>query len=698
MSSRIDSRKQYAMSGSTTSQRMERLMQIWREGEAAASQKLQAELAKLGVAATAAITSTSSTTPAEAAPSAPETLAATPAVSQMPEAAVAATAGAETSTMAAPASAETAPAAPEAVVQTAMASNGSGSHHNNHRGRRDHDRNDDDRGTSADTTDQTVIASRGGEKAKGGAGNDTLVDAGATGNGRPGGKDEFRGGAGDDQIHTRWGRDEVKAGSGNDVIYSRSDAGEPEVAQVDDTGIYFNNQPFPSRVTNDTLTGGKGDDTFVFRIDIGAKVNILAKHADKAGTIDWAAVTGENNLDHDHWVEAFGNDTITDFSRDGANGRDKIVITGHTIDVTDVVQEDRNGDGILDSVIKVISNQGPGGGAHNQDRLGEIVVLGDGTDNTKLTMADVGGLIQENAGAHHGLYENIDEMFLDANGQFPSTNYVNIDGKTFILGSKGSDSLQGTAGDDYMIDLGTWRDTGPRDTFNGGEGNDVIRTRWGRDTVDGGAGDDLIVSRSDAGEPVPAPAPGASAQYFRNQPFDRKGNDTLTGGEGADTFFFRLDLNAQPEVIARNLHDFATNHDHGDGDYSNIDWEGVTGENGATHLHWVESIGTDVITDFSRAEGDTIEIEGHTVEIASFTAMDFNRDGITDIVLQLRSQQGGPGPGGGAHDEDLVGRIVVLGDGTDDSKVSAADIGGMIKIDATVHHGAYGNIDEMLFV
>jgi Ca2+-binding RTX toxin-like protein len=555
---------------------------------------------------------------------------------------------------------------------------------------------------SVGTVGMTVVSNRGTEKAKGTSGDDMLVDAGATGNGVNPGDDTFLGFEGDDTVFTRWGRDVIDGGEGNDVIYSRSDAGEPEVAEPGGTGIYFNNQPFNESMTDDTLNGGTGDDTYVFRIDIAAKVNILAKHAGKAGEIDWAGVTGENNLDHDHWVEAFGKDAIKDFSRSGAGGADKITITGHTTQVKDIVYEDRNGDGKLDSIIQVISDQGPGGGAHNQDVLGEIVVLGDGTDNSKLTMDDVnqdgGGtaddLIQVNAGAHHGLYENIDEMFLDAAGNFPSTNYVKIDGKQFILGSKGSDNLVGDAGEDYMIDLGTYRDRQAKDSFTGGDGADVIRTRWGRDTVDGGNGDDLIVSRSDAGEPVPQSGTGASAKYFNNQPFKNNANDKLTGGEGADTFFFRLDLNARPEVVARNLHDYSENHDHGHGDFADIDWEDVTGENDATHLHWLESIGTDVITDFSKAEGDTIELAGHTVEIASFTTMRYNKDKFDDIVIQLRSQQGAAG----SHDEDLVGQIVILGDGTADTQLSAADIGNIIKIDAVSHYGAYGNFDEMLYV
>ena len=56
---------------------------------------------------------------------------------------------------------------------------------------------------------------------------------------------------------------------------------------------------------------------------VNAKDEIVAKHVNADGTIDWVGVTGENNAVHDHWVDGFGNDVIRDFNR--AQG-DKIEI------------------------------------------------------------------------------------------------------------------------------------------------------------------------------------------------------------------------------------------------------------------------------------------------------------------------------------------------------------------------------------
>ena len=107
---------------------------------------------------------------------------------------------------------------------------------------------------------------------------------------------------------------------------------------------------------------------------VNAKDEIVAKHVNADGTIDWVGVTGENNATHDHWVDGFGNDVIRDFNR--AQG-DKIEISAHTAEVKSIEYKDSNGDGKNDySVITVISQQG-NAGAHDEDLLGTITVYGN---------------------------------------------------------------------------------------------------------------------------------------------------------------------------------------------------------------------------------------------------------------------------------------------------------------------------------
>ncbi|KMW57776.1 Alkaline phosphatase [Candidatus Rhodobacter oscarellae] len=214
-----------------------------------------------------------------------------------------------------------------------------------------------------------------------------------------------------------------------------------------------------------------------------------------------------------------------------------------------------------------------------------------------------------------------------------------------INGMLGNDNIDGAGGNDIL--QGGYGN----DTVVGGDGNDIIDGGHGEDNLSGGAGNDLIISRSDArepyvGQPVPAGTPNGG-QVYPGQPIP--GNDVMSGGAGADIFYFQTLINAREEFIREH-----TNND------GTINWHGVAGENGNIHDHWVDSIGDDVILDFSRAEGDRIVIEGHTTQISSITYGDSNGDGVMDhSVIRLYSDQGN---NGGAHDDDDLGSITVYGD------------------------------------
>jgi hypothetical protein len=188
--------------------------------------------------------------------------------------------------------------------------------------------------------------------------------------------------------------------------------------------------------------------------------------------------------------------------------------------------------------------------------------------------------------------------------------------------------------------------------------------------MDGGKGNDTLLSRSDAGEMVAAQ--DGTTQIFADETAAFKAvNDTLTGGRGADNFRFELQVNAKDEIVAKHVNADGT-----------IDWNGVTGENGATHDHWVDGFGNDVIRDFNRSQGDKIEISAHTGEVQSIVHKDSNGDGRNDYsVITVISQQGNAG----AHDEDLLGTITVYG-----NLVNASDI----KTDQTVY-GAYEKVGEL---
>ncbi len=195
------------------------------------------------------------------------------------------------------------------------------------------------------------------------------------------------------------------------------------------------------------------------------------------------------------------------------------------------------------------------------------------------------------------------------------------------------------------------------------------------DTGDGST----ITSTSDAGIPLENPnlPPGVedgndidkldfSSQYTNPNGMDS--SDQLSGTEGSNTFNFDLLLNAKPEIYQK----------HVDGE-GKIDWEGVTGENGNYHDHWVEGIGEDTIINFSGSggEGDKIQIDGHTVTVKVLEELD------NQATLGLYADQGADGTrGNDAHDFDVVGKITINHDGN-------FNFGSDVSVNAGSHEGAF---------
>jgi Ca2+-binding RTX toxin-like protein len=244
----------------------------------------------------------------------------------------------------------------------------------------------------------TLFAGRSADTVAGMAGND-MLDGGSGDDKVWGGSgnDRLNGGTGADLLVGGFGADRMEGGNGADVLLSRSDAGEMVAAQ-DGTTQIFANETAAFTAVNDTLVGGRGADTFRFEGLLNAPDEIIAKHVNADGTVDWAGVTGENNNVHDHWIDGFGNDVIRDFNR--AQG-DRIEIAAHTAEVQSIEHVDGNGDGRADySVITVISQQGAAG-AHDEDQLGTITVYGNLVKASDITT---------DAGVTYGAYESVGEL------------------------------------------------------------------------------------------------------------------------------------------------------------------------------------------------------------------------------------------------------------------------------------------------
>ena len=310
-----------------------------------------------------------------------------------------------------------------------------------------------------------------------------------------------------------------------------------------------------------------------------------------------------------------GNDTIT------ANGGDDIVLAG---DGDDSVNAGTGNDDVYGGLGDDILNGGSGD---------DTVDGGDGDDKVK--GSDGNDLLFGGDGNDTMSGGRDDDEVYGGNGA--DVLHGNA-GQDLLFGGNGDDKLYGDAGDD---------------TLEGGAGNDMLY---------GGDGNDLLYGFSWGGEPVPTQ--DANALVNADEPVED--TDYLQGGNGADTFEFRWLIDAKDEIIAKHT------DANGDIDYS---MNGVAGENDNVHDHWVETIGTKVVTDFDAAEGDTLVFKGHTVQLDTATYEDFDGNGTIDTVLSFVSNQGG---NGGAHDGDLVGQVVIL-----NQEIDAGDI----AVDAGVFFG-----------
>ncbi|MEM6538889.1 MAG: LamG-like jellyroll fold domain-containing protein [Pseudomonadota bacterium] len=309
--------------------------------------------------------------------------------------------------------------------------------------------------------------------------------------------------------------------------------------------------------------------------------------------------------------------------------------------------------------------------------IAEFGVWGGFTAEDALSATEINTLITDGPGTALTNPSGI-EAVIAADDQISG-----LGGDDVINGGAGDDTLEGGDGDDSV--MGGYGD----DHVSGGAGNDTIDGGRGNDLVEGGDGDDVLYSRADTGEQRagqlvlddPSRPDGGSIddEYLKLYDWidqEIAGDDVLVGGAGADEFKFETLINGKKDILAEHTMDNRMIH-----------WHGVAGENTYIHDHWVDGLGIDVVADFNKAEGDTISVIGHTTQVeVDHRTIDTNDDGIDDDIVSVITVYSQQGNGGGAHDEDYLGYIVVHGD-----RVEEDDI----ETDAGAHYGIVDTIDEI---
>ncbi|MCP4595698.1 calcium-binding protein, partial [Neptuniibacter sp.] len=204
---------------------------------------------------------------------------------------------------------------------------------------------------------------------------------------------------------------------------------------------------------------------------------------------------------------------------------DKIILRGHTVEIADVTQgEDEGGDY---SLIHVRSQQGDGGGAHDEDSLGTIKVYGD-----EVTADDI-NVVKKNVFDGIDIFEPIpeDEVPNLIYGSNNADSLEGTEGSDNIHGRGGKDTILGNDGDDFIFAGSS------NDLVMAGEGNDWIEGGRGNDYLDGGLGDDFVVA--DSGDDMMVGGAGSDHFVIEN---GSAGATILDWQDGQDLFdFSRMD-------------------------------------------------------------------------------------------------------------------------------------------------------------
>ena len=451
--------------------------------------------------------------------------------------------------------------------------------------------------------DDTLLGGIGFDTLKGGGGHD-LIQGGEN-------SDILLGGGGNDTIFGGDHHDTIEGGGGADVIDGGT--GDNTLSYETDTaGVSVNlgsNAVSGGHATGDTIFG-------VFNQAIGGSGNdsLTGKWGQSNTLVGGAGhdtLVGKNNADNLQGGD--GNDLMT------GNSGDDTILGGAGADTMDGGSDNDSliGDAGADSIHGGGGNDHIDGGTfydHLFGQAGDDTILGgDGND----VIGGGSGADSMDGGAGDDTVSYAADtlnVFVDLNANLVAggnatgdtiigfEHVVTGSGNDILVGSNdgnkltggdGNDSLTGNDGNDYL------RGDSGNDTLLGGGHHDTLLGGKGADSLDGGTGEDSL----NGGD-------GTDLLFGRGQ------NDTLVGGGGNDT----LHGNAGDDRLigsgGNDVLEGGNNNDLLKAGYGNDTLDGgsgndtLTGGSKADIFIFNDGFGQDVITDFSKVNGEDIDLSG----------------------------------------------------------------------------------------
>lgn len=395
------------------------------------------------------------------------------------------------------------------------------------------------------------------------------------------------------------GSDDVLSGEGGDDSIIGG-AGADRL----DGGV--GNDVLEGGIGNDILEGGEGSDTASYA-GAGAGVNVslnqaLAQNSGGAGRDLLAGI--------EHLLGSRFGDTLRGAAGgnriEGGAGNDRLYgLSGDDMLIGGEGQDQLNGGTGADE-----QAGGAGNDIYYVDSAGDAVFEAGGGGNDLVV-----------AFADHVLADNVERLRLTGGARNGTGNEL----ANIITGSGGDDGIKGLGGDDRVAG------SGGGDLVSGGQGNDFLHGGTGDDRIAGDGDDDRI----DGSEGADVLAGGGGLDRLSGGAGDDGldggsagdilmgglGRDSLTGGSGADRFIF-AEPDAGDTVAAADL---ILDFSRAEGDLINLrQIDAIDGTAGDDRFSFVGTAG------FSGAAG---ELRYELTDAGAVIEGDLDGDRIADFVL-----------------------------------------------------------------